>query len=140
MTLPWFDDVARCVASASSPARASQVLLLMAPRDTQTVIVPDDQLSFGYWCKEGQNVSCCSSDRSSHWTSRTSPLLQAFLTTFLRLLKRLLTRKRLLIVKKYVSPNGTPGRNMARPGSDFCGIHAMTWRMQRFLPIQTSLI
>ena len=24
---------------------------------------------------------------------------------------------------KYVSPNGTPCRNMARPGSDFCGIH-----------------
>ena len=52
--VPWFDDPARCVASALSPARVSRVIIDAETRHA-TVIVPDDQLSLAIG-KEGQNA------------------------------------------------------------------------------------
>lgn len=121
--VPWFDDPARCVASALSPARVSRVIIDEETRHA-TVIVPDDQLSLAIG-KEGQNARLAARLTGLHIDIKNESLaakilrdLPAISVDAPQQAKREETHRCL-----YVSPDGVPCRNMARPGSDYCGIH-----------------
>ena len=121
--VPWFDDPSRCVASALSPARVSRVIIDEETRHA-TVIVPDDQLSLAIG-KEGQNARLAARLTGLHIDIKNESLaakilrdLPATSVDAPQQAKREEAHRCL-----YVSPDGVPCRNMARPGSDYCGIH-----------------
>ncbi|MDO5120358.1 MAG: transcription termination factor NusA [Coriobacteriales bacterium] len=117
----WSDDPAKCVASALSPAKVSRVLVDTA-NNYATVIVPDDQLSLAIG-KEGQNARLAARLTGMHIDIKNESLAADVM--------------RGIPVKtevdeeveegghrcEYVGPTGIQCRNMARPGSRFCGIH-----------------
>lgn len=118
----WNDDPARCVASALSPARVSRVIV---DPDTNyaTVIVPDDQLSLAIG-KEGQNARLAARLTGYHIDIKNESLAQGVL----RDLSATNEEDDLLDDEsqhrcEYVGANGVRCRNMARPGSRYCGVH-----------------
>ena len=119
----WSDDPARCVANALSPARVSRVLV--DPEDNHaTVIVPDDQLSLAIG-KEGQNARLAARLTGYHIDIKNESLAKD-------ILHDLPQRPEADLLDEededghrceYVGPTGIQCRNMARPGSKYCGIH-----------------
>lgn len=119
----WSDDPARCVANALSPARVSRVLV-DSENNYATVIVPDDQLSLAIG-KEGQNARLAARLTGYHIDIKNESLARDIL------------RDLPVAIQDdgdvddeanesrchYVGPNGVRCRNMARPGSRFCGLH-----------------
>ena len=122
--VPWSDDPARCVANALSPARVSRVIL--GPEDGYaTVIVPDDQLSLAIG-KEGQNARLAAHLTGMHIDIKNESLAAGVL----RDLPRAADAPEGEVEEdgeqhrcEYVGENGIQCRNMARPGSRYCGIH-----------------
>ncbi|WP_417801944.1 transcription termination/antitermination protein NusA, partial [Thermophilibacter provencensis] len=118
----WSDDPARRVASALSPARVSRVII-DEETDYATVIVPDDQLSLAIG-KEGQNARLAARLTGMHIDIKNESLAAGVL----RDLPHATAEDDLLDDGEahrceFVGANGVQCRNMARPGSRFCGIH-----------------
>lgn len=130
--VPWFDDPARCVASALSPARVSRVIIDAETRHA-TVIVPDDQLSLAIG-KEGQNARLAARLTGLHIDIKNETLAAKILRDLPATPTDLpeQTKKEEAHRCIYVSPDGVPCRNMARPGSNYCGIH------ERMAEVQVS--
>ena len=116
----WSDDPARCVANALSPAKVTRVLV--DPENSYaTVIVPDDQLSLAIG-KEGQNARLAARLTGLHIDIKNESLAAD-------VMRQIPTT----VVDEpedegghrceYEGPTGIRCRNMARPGSRFCGIH-----------------
>ena len=124
--IAWSDDPARCVANALSPARVSRVII-DKENNYATVIVPDDQLSLAIG-KEGQNARLAARLTGLHIDIKNESLAAG-------VLKGMPTAEEAAenLVEdesgegshrcEYVGPNGVRCRNMARPGSVYCGIH-----------------
>ncbi|WP_455136395.1 transcription termination factor NusA [Thermophilibacter sp.] len=118
----WSDDPARCVASALSPARVSRVII-DPETNYATVIVPDDQLSLAIG-KEGQNARLAARLTGLHIDIKNESLAAEVLRDLPRAAEpagddELGEAHRC----EYVGPSGIQCRNMARPGSRFCGVH-----------------
>ena len=117
----WSDDPAKCVASALSPAKVSRVIV-DADNNYATVIVPDDQLSLAIG-KEGQNARLAARLTGMHIDIKNESLA-ADVMRGIPLVQEVGEE-----VEEgghrceYVGPTGIQCRNMARPGSRFCGIH-----------------
>ena len=118
----WSDDPAKCVASALSPARVSRVII--DPEDNYaTVIVPDDQLSLAIG-KEGQNARLAARLTGMHIDIKSESMAAGIM----REVPAAVAEDSLIDEEgahrcEYVGPNGIQCRNMARPGSRFCGVH-----------------
>ncbi len=121
----WSDDPAQCVANALSPARVSKVLI-DEENNYATVIVPDDQLSLAIG-KEGQNARLAARLTGMHIDINYESLAADYLSNMPAAESELddmfdeddEQHKRC----EYLAPNGARCRNMARPGSAYCGIH-----------------
>lgn len=121
----WSDDPAKCVANALSPAKVSRVVV-DPETNYATVIVPDDQLSLAIG-KEGQNARLAARLTGLHIDIKNESLAANLLAGMPAqaapqtedLLDEVDEEHRC----KYVSPSGIQCRNMARPGSRFCGVH-----------------
>lgn len=118
----WSDDPAKCVSSALSPARVSRVLV--NPDDNYaTVIVPDDQLSLAIG-KEGQNARLAARLTGMHIDIKSESMAAG-----IKLEVPSASVDDSLIDEEgghrceYVGENGIQCRNMARPGSRYCGVH-----------------
>ncbi len=118
----WSDDPAKCVASALSPARVSRVVI--DPEDNYaTVVVPDDQLSLAIG-KEGQNARLAARLTGMHIDIKSESMAAGVLRD-----APAASAEDSLIDDEgahrceYVGANGIQCRNMARPGSRFCGVH-----------------
>ena len=115
----WSDDPAVCIANALSPAKVSRVIV-DPEHNYATVIVPDDQLSLAIG-KEGQNARLAARLTGYHIDIKNEALAAEILRDL----------PKVEVVEddddshrcKYVGENGIQCRNMARPGSDFCGVH-----------------
>lgn len=119
----WSDDPARCVANALSPAKVTRVLV-DEENNYATVIVPDDQLSLAIG-KEGQNARLAARLTGMHIDIKNESLAADVLHA---LSQKAETEPEDLVGAEeqrceYVSPSGVRCRNMARPGSRFCGVH-----------------
>ena len=118
----WSDDPAKCVASALSPARVSRVII--DPEDNYaTVIVPDDQLSLANGT-EGQNARLAARLTGMHIDIKSESMAAGIM----REVPAAVAEDSLIDEEgahrcEYVGPNGIQCRNMARPGSRFCGVH-----------------
>ena len=118
----WSDDPAKCVASALSPARVSRVII--DPEDNYaTVIVPDDQLSLAIG-KEGQNARLAARLTGMHIDIKSESMAAGIM----REVPAAVAEDSLIDEEgahrcEYVGPNGIQCRNMARPGSRFCGVN-----------------
>ena len=118
----WSDNPAKCVASALSPARVSRVII--DPEDNYaTVIVPDDQLSLAIG-KEGQNARLAARLTGMHIDIKSESMAAGIM----REVPAAVAEDSLIDEEgahrcEYVGPNGIQCRNMARPGSRFCGVH-----------------
>ena len=118
--IQWSDDPARCVAEALSPARVNRVIIEEA-RHHATAIVPDDQLSLAIG-KEGQNARLAARLTGWHIDIKNETLAQGLFSSPFAEADDLIdddSNRRC----EYVSPDGVRCRNMARPGSAYCGIH-----------------
>ncbi len=123
----WDEDPAKRVANALSPAKVSRVLV--DPESNYcTVIVPDDQLSLAIG-KEGQNARLAARLTGYHIDIKNESLAKSILSgTHIPAVQH---EEDTLIADEgeeghrceYVSPDGMRCRNMARPGSKYCGIH-----------------
>ncbi len=118
----WSDDPAKCVASALSPARVSRVII--DPEDNYaTVIVPDDQLSLAIG-KEGQNARLAARLTGMHIDIKSESMAAGVM----RDVPAAVEEDSLIDEEgarrcEHVGENGVQCRNMARPGSRFCGLH-----------------
>ena len=117
----WHDDPAKCVASALSPARVSRVII--DPEDNYaTVIVPDDQLSLAIG-KEGQNARLAARLTGMHIDIKNESLAAGVLRDLPQAAPEPEGEDEEAHRCEYVGENGIQCRNMARPGSRFCGLH-----------------
>ena len=117
----WHDDPAKCVASALSPARVSRVII--DPEDNYaTVIVPDDQLSLAIG-KEGQNARLAARLTGMHIDIKNESLAAGVLRDLPTAVSEPDEADGEAHRCEYVGENGIQCRNMARPGSRFCGLH-----------------
>ncbi len=123
----WDEDPAKRVANALSPAKVSRVLV--DPESNYcTVIVPDDQLSLAIG-KEGQNARLAARLTGYHIDIKNESLAKSILNG--AHIPAPKPQDDSLIDDEpaeghrceYVSPAGVQCRNMARPGSKYCGIH-----------------
>ena len=118
----WSDDPARCVANALSPARVSRVLV-SEDDNYATAIVPDDQLSLAIGQK-GQNARLAAHLTGMHIDIKNESLARSIMNS----LPAEEETPDLVDEEEgqrceYVSPSGVRCRNMARPGSKYCGVH-----------------
>ncbi len=117
----WSDDPARCVAEALSPAKVNRVLIDERSRQA-TAIVPNDQLSLAIG-KDGQNARLAAKLTGWKIDIKNEDLAQGlFPNSFADEADDLLEEEGSHRCK-YVDENGVRCRNMARPGSAFCGVH-----------------
>ena len=132
----WSDDPAKCIAAALSPAKVSHVIVDPDPESTYaTVIVPDDQLSLAIG-KEGQNARLAARLTGYHIDIKNESLAA-------KVLDQLPAREEPEEPEleegahrcEYVGPTGIQCRNMARPGSRFCGIHEKLADLGEDLPV-----
>ena len=116
----WSDDPAECVKNALSPARVSKVLV---DRESNyaTVIVPDDQLSLAIG-KEGQNARLAARLTGLHIDIKNESLAAGVLRDLPKV-EEVVEESDEAHRCEYVGPSGIQCRNMARPGSRFCGLH-----------------
>ncbi len=118
----WSDDPTRCVASALSPARVSRVII-DDENGYATVIVPDDQLSLAIG-KEGQNARLAARLTGLHIDIKNESLAAEILRDLPHAAGDGVSSDEGGSHRcEYVGPNGVQCRNMARPGSRFCGVH-----------------
>ena len=116
----WSDDPARCVANALSPAKVTRVLV-DEENNYATVIVPDDQLSLAIG-KEGQNARLAARLTGMHIDIKNESLAADIMRQVTREVEESLIDEEGHRCE-YVGPTGIQCRNMARPGSRYCGIH-----------------
>ena len=116
----WSDDPARCVANALSPAKVTRVLV-DHENNYATVIVPDDQLSLAIG-KEGQNARLAARLTGMHIDIKNESLAADIMRSIPREVEEHVDEEEGHRCE-YVGPTGIQCRNMARPGSRFCGIH-----------------
>ena len=118
----WSDDPSKCVSAALSPARVSRVII--DPEDNYaTVIVPDDQLSLAIG-KEGQNARLAARLTGMHIDIKNESMAAGIM----REVPQAVSDDSLIDDEEahrceHVGDNGVQCRNMARPGSRFCGLH-----------------
>ena len=117
----WSDDPAKCVASALSPAKVSRVLV-DSENNYATVIVPDDQLSLAIG-KEGQNARLAARLTGMHIDIKNESLAADVMRNIPQVVEEDEELEEGMQRCKYVGPTGIQCRNMARPGSQYCGIH-----------------
>ncbi|MBR3325801.1 MAG: transcription termination/antitermination protein NusA [Atopobiaceae bacterium] len=119
----WSDDPARCVANALSPARVSRVIV-DAENNYATVIVPDDQLSLAIG-KEGQNARLAARLTGYHIDIKNESLAREILRDMPSIVREVPAEEEEDNDHRcqFVGPNGIRCRNMARPGSVYCGLH-----------------
>lgn len=117
----WSDDPARCVSAALSPARVSRVVI-DPETNHATVIVPDDQLSLAIG-KEGQNARLAARLTGLHIDIKNESLAASILRDLPQVEETELLESDGVHRCEYVGENGVQCRNMARPGSRFCGVH-----------------
>ena len=118
----WSDDPAKCVASALSPARVSRVIV-DPETNYATVIVPDDQLSLAIG-KEGQNARLAARLTGVHIDIKNESLASGVLRDLPKVAAEPTADEDDESHRcEYVSQAGVPCRNMARPGSRYCGVH-----------------
>ena len=122
----WSDDPAKRVANALSPAKVTRVIV--DPEHTYaTVIVPDDQLSLAIG-KEGQNARLAARLTGYHIDIKSEGIARDLIA---KMRKKAEAAEDLIDQDQeqpatrcaHVSENGTQCRNMARPGSKYCGVH-----------------
>lgn len=115
----WDEDPGKFVANALSPAKVSRVVV-DSETGYATVIVPDDQLSLAIG-KEGQNARLAARLTGLHIDIKNETLAADVLRDLpvVELEKEEEGGHRC----EYVGENGMQCRNMARPGSKFCGLH-----------------
>ena len=115
----WSDDPAVRVANALSPAKVSRVIV-DAEHNYATVIVPDDQLSLAIG-KEGQNARLAARLTGYHIDIKN----EALAAEILRDLPTVEVAEEEDDAHRceYVGESGIRCRNMARPGSRYCGVH-----------------
>lgn len=115
----WSDDPEVCVANALSPAHVSKVVVNPENRYA-TVVVPDDQLTLAIG-KRGQNARLAARLTGMHIDIKSESLADSILSDLgddLDLIGEDEERR-----CAYVGPQGDHCRNLARPGSNYCGIH-----------------
>ena len=115
----WSDDPATCVANALSPAHVSRVVVDPETKYA-TVIVPDNQLTLAIG-KKGQNARLAARLTGMHIDIKNESLADDILGDLradLDLIDGSEERR-----CQYVGPTGIQCRNIARPGSLYCGIH-----------------
>ena len=117
----WSDDPGKCVASALSPARVSRVLV-DREHNYATVIVPDDQLSLAIG-KEGQNARLAARLTGLHIDIKNESLAADVMRGIPTVVEEEEDEAEGGHRCEYEGPTGIRCRNMARPGSRFCGIH-----------------
>ncbi len=117
----WNDDPAKCVASALSPARVSRVII-DNDDNYATVIVPDDQLSLAIG-KEGQNARLAARLTGMHIDIKNESMAAGVLRDLPQVPDDDLIDDDEAHRCEYVGAGGIQCRNMARPGSRFCGVH-----------------
>ena len=117
----WSDDPGKCVASALSPARVSRVLV-DREHNYATVIVPDDQLSLAIG-KEGQNARLAARLTGLHIDIKNESLAADVMRGIPLVVEEEEDELEGGHRCEYEGPTGIRCRNMARPGSRFCGIH-----------------
>ena len=115
----WSDDPSRCVANALSPARVSRVIV-DPENNYATVLVPDDQLSLAIG-KEGQNARLAARLTGMHIDIKNESLAADILRDMPKEVE--LAGEDGEYRCEYVGANGVQCRNMARPGSRYCGVH-----------------
>lgn len=119
----WDDDPCKCVANALSRARVNRVITL--EEGFVTAIVPDDQLSLAIG-KEGQNARLAARLTGMHIDIKNESLAAGVLSQMpapVEEAEDLLGDEEEGHRCEYVGPSGIQCRNMARPGSRFCGVH-----------------
>ena len=119
----WDDDPCKCVANALSPARVNRVITL--EEGFVTAIVTDDQLSLAIG-KEGQNARLAARLTGMHIDIKNESLAAGVLSQMpapVEEAEDLLGDEEEGHRCEYVGPSGIQCRNMARPGSRFCGVH-----------------
>ncbi len=117
----WNDDPAKCVASALSPARVSRVII-DNDDNYATVIVPDDQLSLAIG-KEGQNARLAARLTGMHIDIKNESMVAGVMRDLPQVPEDNLIDDDEAHRCEYVGAGGIQCRNMARPGSRFCGVH-----------------
>ncbi len=117
----WNDDPAKCVANALSPARVSRVII-DGDDNYATVIVPDDQLSLAIG-KEGQNARLAARLTGMHIDIKNESMAAGVLRDLPVNPVEDFDEDEDAHRCEYVGPGGIQCRNMARPGSRFCGLH-----------------
>ena len=117
----WSDDPARCVAEALSPARVNRVII-EEDNHHATAIVPDDQLSLAIG-KEGQNARLAARLTGWHIDIKNEALAAGLFSNGYSEEADDLIDDEGSHRCEYVSPDGVHCRNMARPGSKYCGVH-----------------
>lgn len=124
--IQWNEDPATYVANALSPAKVSQVVI---NEDTHyaTVVVPDDQLSLAIG-KEGQNARLAARLTGWHIDIKSASIVDdAMLAKASGLLgddDEVTEDAENDNRCEHVNEDGTRCRNHARPGSNYCGVHA----------------
>ncbi|MBQ3266899.1 MAG: transcription termination/antitermination protein NusA [Atopobiaceae bacterium] len=119
----WSDDPAQCVSHALSPAKVSRVIV-DRENNYATVIVPDDQLSLAIG-KEGQNARLAARLTGLHIDIKNEKLAASILKGMPQsdAAESLVDEEEGEHRCEYVNADGIRCRNMARPGSRYCGIH-----------------
>ncbi len=119
----WSDDPARCVANALSPAKVTRVIF-DDETNYATVIVPDDQLSLAIG-KEGQNARLAARLTGMHIDIKNESLAANMFSNMPVADEEPedLVGEEDAHRCEYVSAGGVRCRNMARPGSAYCGVH-----------------
>ena len=116
----WSDDPGKNVANALSPAKVSRVIV-DDETNYATVIVPDDHLSLAIG-KEGQNARLAARLTGMHIDIKNESLAADIINSIPREMTETESEGEFHRCE-YAGPTGIRCRNMARPGSRFCGIH-----------------
>lgn len=120
--IPWSEDPGVRIANALSPATVTQVLV-DEDDNHATVIVPDDQLSLAIG-KEGQNARLAARLTGYHIDIKNETLAHDIIETIKAQQADEAGEEEVEVRCAYVSPKGVRCRNLARPGSRYCGVHA----------------
>lgn len=119
--IQWSEDPAKYIANALSPARVSRVIV--DPESNRaTVIVPDDQLSLAIG-KEGQNARLAARLTGYHIDIKNESLARDVLRDIPYDMPDEISLEGGEHRCEYEGPTGVRCRNIARPGSRYCGIH-----------------
>ena len=120
--IQWSENPADYVANALSPAKVSKVTIDES-NHYATVMVPDDQLSLAIG-KEGQNARLAARLTGWHIDIKSSSFFGEAITPEESLIDIEDEVDEEVEFCSFVSEDGIPCRNHARPGSRYCGIHA----------------